>query len=218
MHAKSMLPSSRIVRPWDDATRTRPTIVRPWESPIKNVCNISPVNNREQSRFIRSALRKRIPHSRSLGETAVEIMEQWYQRNEDHPYLSAEVASTIAEEGDITTLQVRRWMDNKRTRSFNTLSYNNCVHPKRLKRLQRDAAKPTQSLPHDHFYQLKRLQRERATKPTQSWPLKHVIQLIGLHKTNVRHFSLDTQLHVSAQSMGSCVLHPDYNPCRSSSA
>ena len=158
MHTKNTPPSSRIVRPWDDAVKTSPTIVRPWESPLKGVCNTSPVNNQRVAGRRMSALKRRSPNSRSLNATSVEIMEQWYQRNKDHPYPSSEAISFIATEGEITTSQVRKWMANKRTRSFNTLSYNNSVHPKRLKRLQRDSAtKPMHSLPHDHFYQLMKM-------------------------------------------------------------
>ena len=78
--------------------------------------------------------------NRSLNPKAVEMMEAWYQDNFSHPYPSTEIVDYICKRGKVTTTQVRKWMANKRNRSCNTLSYNSTIHPKRLKRLQRDTA------------------------------------------------------------------------------
>ena len=71
---------------------------------------------------------------------AREMMEAWYQDNIGHPYASKEIVDYISKHGNVTTTQVRKWMANKRARSCNTHSYKRTIHPKRLKRLQRDAA------------------------------------------------------------------------------
>ena len=73
-----------------------------------------------------------------LNPTAVSLMERWYQDNMHHPYPTGEVVQHMADLGGISTTQVRKWMANKRSRSFNTLSYNRTIHPKRLQRLQKE--------------------------------------------------------------------------------
>ena len=84
--------------------------------------------------------RKETRQNRSLNPRAVEMMEAWYHDNFSHPYPSTEIVDYICKRGNVTTTQVRKWMANKRNRSCNTLSFNSTIHPKRLKRLQRDAA------------------------------------------------------------------------------
>ena len=73
-----------------------------------------------------------------LNPTAVSLMERWYQDNMRHPYPTADVVQHMADLGGISTTQVRKWMANKRSRSFNTLSYNRTIHPKRLQRLHKE--------------------------------------------------------------------------------
>lgn len=75
---------------------------------------------------------------RYLSSRAVFLMEQWYQHNFDHPYPSEDSVAMLAKEGSINGAQVKKWMANKRVRSFNTLSFNGSIHPKKLKRLQRE--------------------------------------------------------------------------------
>ena len=82
----------------------------------------------------------REPKTRTLSIRGVEMMEAWYHDNIGHPYPSTEIVDYISKHGNVTTTQVRKWMANKRSRSCNTLTYNSTIHPKRLKRLQRDAA------------------------------------------------------------------------------
>ena len=72
-----------------------------------------------------------------LSPRAIQLMEEWYRVNFDHPYPSNEMIDYFAAEGGISIVQVKKWMANKRVRSFNTLSFNGSIHPKRLKRLQR---------------------------------------------------------------------------------
>lgn len=74
---------------------------------------------------------------RQLSQHAVLLMEQWYQSNFDHPYPSDQVVEYIATVGNLTKTQVKKWMANKRVRSFNTLSFNGSVHPRKMKRMQR---------------------------------------------------------------------------------
>ena len=72
-----------------------------------------------------------------LSPRAIQLMEEWYRLNFDHPYPSNDMIEYFAAEGSISIVQVKKWMANKRVRSFNTLSFNGSIHPKRLKRLQR---------------------------------------------------------------------------------
>lgn len=78
---------------------------------------------------------------RFLNRTAVRLMEAWYQQNFDHPYPPDDIVVRLAIEGGISASQVKKWMANKRVRSYNTLSFNGSIHPKKLKRLQRDHAR-----------------------------------------------------------------------------
>ena len=77
---------------------------------------------------------------RCLEPEAVRLMESWYRDNFHHPYPSAEVTAFIVHHGHITKSQVKKWMANKRVRSYNTLSYNGTIHPKRLNRLRKEYA------------------------------------------------------------------------------
>ena len=78
--------------------------------------------------------------SRSLNRIALEMMECWYKFNFRHPYPSTDIVSYIVKHGQVTAAQVKKWMANKRVRSFNTLSFNGAIHPKRLKRLRKEAS------------------------------------------------------------------------------
>ncbi len=74
---------------------------------------------------------------RFLSRRSVQLMEVWYQLNFDHPYPNDAAVHQLAKDGNITITQIKKWMANKRVRSFNTLSFNGSVHPKKLRRLHR---------------------------------------------------------------------------------
>ena len=93
---------------------------------------------------ISSDIRAPKTKTRTIRAKAREMMEAWYQDNIGHPYASTEIVDYICKHGNVTTTQVCGWMANKRANSGNTLpGYNgknlSTIHPKRLKRLQRDA-------------------------------------------------------------------------------
>ena len=73
---------------------------------------------------------------KSLNAAAVHLMQQWYERDFDHPYPTDAEVHQMAAQGGISLAQVKKWMANKRVRSLNTLSFNGSVHPKRLQRLR----------------------------------------------------------------------------------
>ena len=86
---------------------------------------------------------------RTLPTSATDILECWYYENVGHPYPCEKQVEFLAEQGQVSVIQVRKWMANKRVRSFNTLAFNGSVHPKRLQRIQRErqlVAKHTQQL------------------------------------------------------------------------
>ena len=65
------------------------------------------------------------PHENSSKPTANNtiahrIMNNWYERNKEHPYPSYETAEVIAKAGGITVEQVKKWFANKRLRLGNT--------------------------------------------------------------------------------------------------
>ena len=57
-----------------------------------------------------------------LNPQAINLMEFWYQDNQQHPYPSIPDLNKLAHDGHITVAQVRKWMANKRMRSSNTTS------------------------------------------------------------------------------------------------
>ncbi len=74
--------------------------------------------------------------NRLLNRQAVWQMEAWYNLHFDHPYPTDAEAEELARRGGISVPQVRKWMSNKRARSYNTLSFNGSIHPRRMRRLQ----------------------------------------------------------------------------------
>ena len=76
------------------------------------------------------------PKNRLLNRQAVDLMEEWYSQHIDHPYPDPVTLDELATTGGIAVSQVRKWMANKRTRSFNTLTSNGSVHPKSLRKLK----------------------------------------------------------------------------------
>jgi hypothetical protein len=81
---------------------------------------------------------------KTISPEVIEIMQEWYNQNFDHPYPSDETVRDLASRGGITVTQVKKWFANKRVRSFNTLSFNGSVHPARLRqeRKRRPATSP----------------------------------------------------------------------------
>jgi len=55
-----------------------------------------------------------------LNPVAVRIMQAWYNNNSEHPYPGYDAAKVMAEAGDITVDQVKKWFANHRRRSNNT--------------------------------------------------------------------------------------------------
>ena len=75
---------------------------------------------------------------KNLSSTAIMVLTDWYNQHFNHPYPSDQDLQQLATAGDITVTQVKKWMANKRVRSYNTLAFNGSIHPKKLKRLQRE--------------------------------------------------------------------------------
>ena len=57
-----------------------------------------------------------------LNPQAIDLMELWYQDNQQHPYPSILDLNKLAHDGHVAVAQVRKWMANKRMRSSNTTS------------------------------------------------------------------------------------------------
>lgn len=148
----------RIVRPWETSPKKviRPQIsslqgathhgfTHPTTTPLACTYQTSADSGYESDISTSSPSKSVQINKKFLNPKAVDLMETWYQENFDHPYPSDQVVGYFAEEGGITTTQVRKWMANKRVRSNNTLSFNGTIHPKRLQRLQKEYASPVRS-------------------------------------------------------------------------
>ena len=57
-----------------------------------------------------------------LNPQAIDLMELWYQDNQQQPYPSILDLNKLAHDGHITVAQVEKWMANKRMRSSNRTS------------------------------------------------------------------------------------------------
>ncbi|KAL3855902.1 hypothetical protein ACJMK2_015099 [Sinanodonta woodiana] len=55
-----------------------------------------------------------------LSRHAVRMMEDWYAKNNEHPYPNSYIVDIIATTGGITNEQVKKWFANKRNRCRNT--------------------------------------------------------------------------------------------------
>jgi hypothetical protein len=55
-----------------------------------------------------------------INNVAVRIMTNWYERNIEHPYPSYETAEVMANAGNVSVEQVKKWFANRRLRFNNT--------------------------------------------------------------------------------------------------
>lgn len=67
----------------------------------------------------------------SFPRKAIQIMEDWYQKNVDHPYPDTITVELIAIQGGISAEQVKKWFGNKRNRSNNTRTLTEIAKKKR---------------------------------------------------------------------------------------
>ena len=68
------------------------------------------------------------PH---LNREAVQLMENWYRTNMEHPYPTNTTIELLANNGNISTDQVKKWFANKRNRSQNTRTLTEIANKKR---------------------------------------------------------------------------------------
>ena len=67
----------------------------------------------------------------SFNPVALRIMNNWYERNQEHPYPSGDTCEVIAKASGITTEQVKRWFANRRMREGNTRNLGQIAKEKR---------------------------------------------------------------------------------------
>lgn len=60
------------------------------------------------------------PKSSTMNPVALRIMNNWYERNSEHPYPSYETAEVMAKAGDVSVEQVKKWFANRRLRLGDT--------------------------------------------------------------------------------------------------
>ncbi|XP_071109109.1 uncharacterized protein [Haliotis cracherodii] len=84
---------------------------------------------------------------RLLKSDTTRILTEWYEAHIKYPYPSDEDVKQLSDLGGIKPAQVRKWLANKRVRSFNTLSITGNDHPIKYKYQGRpkktDAAAPS---------------------------------------------------------------------------
>ena len=72
-------------------------------------------------------------NSKQLTDQQTAILTTWYSQHVNYPYPSEEEINQLAESTELQPKQVKKWMSNKRVRSFNTLSISGNQHPIKLK-------------------------------------------------------------------------------------
>ncbi|XP_050390430.2 uncharacterized protein LOC126809721 [Patella vulgata] len=70
---------------------------------------------------------------RLLSPETIRMLSNWYDAHMTYPYPNDEDVEELATRGGITHGQVRKWLANKRVRSFNTLSITGNDHPIKYK-------------------------------------------------------------------------------------
>ena len=114
-------------------------ITQTQKQPVRVNHEATKVSGRSNTsgRYSPYSVHRRRNNHRSLSKGTVDVLEVWYHQNINHPYPSDTQVKQLSTDGQISVVQVKKWMANKRVRSFNTLAFNGSVHPKRLQRIQR---------------------------------------------------------------------------------
>ena len=98
----------------------------PWRSFPQPT--ISPVAQIPES----GANSKKNPWNKPLSAVAVRVMQNWYDRNSEHPYPSHDTCAVMAQAGGITVEQVKKWFANKRLRNGQTKSIKEIARRRKL--------------------------------------------------------------------------------------
>lgn len=76
---------------------------------------------------------KQRPH---LSKRAIRLMEDWYEKHLEHPYPTGTVIDDLANQGNVTIEQVKKWFANKRNRCNNTRTLTEIARQKRRRAMQ----------------------------------------------------------------------------------
>ena len=70
--------------------------------------------------------------NKPLSAVAVRVMQNWYDRNSEHPYPSHDTCTVMAKAGGIIVEQVKKWFANKRLRNGQTKSIKEIARRRKL--------------------------------------------------------------------------------------
>ncbi|CAG2211287.1 unnamed protein product [Mytilus edulis] len=74
-----------------------------------------------------------------LSRRSIQLMEEWYHCNIDHPYPDSTIIQSFAQQGNIREEQVKKWFANKRSRTHNTHSRTAITSRKMSSRYNRNS-------------------------------------------------------------------------------
>ncbi|XP_048735723.1 uncharacterized protein LOC125651184 [Ostrea edulis] len=92
----------------------------------QSLCLLEDTKNQKSKSFQRNRRQRA-----NFSQKCIQIMEDWYEKNLDHPYPNSITVELIATEGGMTAEQVKKWFGNKRNRSNNTRSLTEIAKKKR---------------------------------------------------------------------------------------
>ena len=72
----------------------------------------------------------------NFSKRAIRLMEDWYETHLEHPYPTGTIIDNLANQGNVTIEQVKKWFANKRNRCNNTRTLTQIARQKRRRAMQ----------------------------------------------------------------------------------
>ncbi|KAK3089683.1 hypothetical protein FSP39_005582 [Pinctada imbricata] len=111
----------------------------------KTSCDGDDEEDTQESKRQCPAVRMR-GRSKQLTDEQTAILSAWYSQHINYPYPAEEDVASLTEATGLNDKQVKKWMSNKRVRSYNTLSITGNQHPIKLKyKAQKQTTKTQQT-------------------------------------------------------------------------
>ncbi|XP_060069130.1 uncharacterized protein LOC132549232 [Ylistrum balloti] len=118
----------------------------------RNNCEVSSTTDPPQQND-HPKVQTMIGRNRCLTPEATVILTKWYEEHISYPYPSDFEVQQLCVSCGLTKTQVKKWMANKRVRTYNTLSITGNQHPIKRK-FKREGGKPANAFVKPNYQQL----------------------------------------------------------------